>query len=407
MHCYCLTNLAVCSKSKLRGIAFDGKHGDSTTNHHHSASGCNTQILFASASKFPSFAQSDSQEELESIRSWKSTSARAKEAEIVYKSPSSLDANAFVEVKRRIHGWHTLGIVGGPTKSIYHGVFQIDEKTGIVDPYALGPSEYIRTMATVALCLSSMIEQRSRPYRDGLPPSATSSDTPMRFLHMGYGSGSLMRFLRNSIPNSQHTAIDLDPTVANAAVELGLLDSSSPDEALLVGDALEYADAKSTELPTRFHGVCIDVFDGANLMPPGFYSIPFLENLRDNLLETDGCAFVIHNFHVGTESLTGQLEDAMNSYRTVFGSSSIKTSKDNNADSEYDLLHHSLYLVDSLNTNNHGGNTILIAIFNANDDDEATRTKTQSWLELANIATKRWKEKRFDLACRIENARPF
>ena len=355
---------------------------------------CNTLALLVSP--LPSFTINDSEKELESIRSWKSTSARAKEAEIVYRAPSALDDNAFVEVRKRINGWHTLGIVGGRTKSIYHGVFKKDDKTGLVEPYALGPSEYIRAMASVVLCLSAV----------------NAHDAPLRYLHMGYGSGSLMRFIRNAIPESQHVAIDLDPTVVEAAIELGLVDPASSCERLVVGDALEYPclETKEIDESTRFHGICIDVFDGANLMPSGFYSVPFLEKLRDNLLETDDtCGFVIHNFHVGTQQLEYQLEDAMEAYRNVFGTTSTKAEAANDdgttyGNPQYPLSHHSLYRVDSLNTNTRGGNTILIAVVNFGND---ASTNSSSWLELAALATEGWEEQCFDLASRIQHAQPF
>ena len=393
---------------------------------------CNIHILFASASAtpVPSFTINDSEKELESIRSWKSTSARAKEAEVVYRVPSALDDNAFVEVKKRINGWHTLGIIGGPTKSIYHGVFRKDETNGLVDPYALGPSEYIRAMASVALCLSTVNahDASTQSSKDHNPEDETQtqathgeyltlstttiSPTPLRFLHMGYGSGSLMRFLRLAIPESQHVAIDLDPTVVEAAIEFGLVDSVSSCETLVVGDALEYPclETKETDESNRFHGVCIDVFDGANLMPPGFYAVPFLEKLRYNLLEKDGCAFVIHNFHVGTERLETQLEDAMESYRTVFGTTSANEAANEDGTTKnnphHTLSRYSLYRVDSLNTNNHGGNTILIAIANSGDN-VLVSSNNSSWLELAALAMEGWEEKRFDIASRIEHLRPF
>ncbi len=393
---------------------------------------CNIHILFASTSPLPSFTINDSEKELESIRSWKSTSAKAKEAEVVYRAQSALDDNAFVEVKKRINGWHTLGVVGGPTKSIYHGVFRKDETNGLVDPYALGPSEYIRTMASVAMCLSAVNAHDAKKNSSGdhnpdnlsetqqenshaeYPTQSTITifPTPLSFLHMGYGSGSLMRFLRRAIPESQHLAIDLDPTVVEAAVDLGLVDPISSCETLVVGDALEYPclETKKTDESNRFHGVCIDVFDGANLMPPGFYAVPFLEKLRDNLLATDGCAFVIHNFHVGTERLETQLEDAMESYRTVFGTTSAKGAENEDGTTQtipqHTLLQHSLYRVDSLNTNNHGGNTILIAIAK-NFGDDVVSTNNSNWLELVALAMKGWEEKRFDLSSRIEHVRPF
>ena len=354
---------------------------------------CNTLALLVSP--LPSFTINDSEKELESIRSWKSTSARAKEAEIVYRAPSALDDNAFVEVRKRINGWHTLGIVGGRTKSIYHGVFKKDDKTGLVEPYALGPSEYIRAMASVVLCLSAV----------------NAHDAPLRYLHMGYGSGSLMRFIRNAIPESQHVAIDLDPTVVEAAIELGLVDPASSCERLVVGDALEYPclETKEIDESTRFHGICIDVFDGANLMPSGFYSVPFLEKLRDLLETDDTCGFVIHNFHVGTQQLESQLEDAMKSYRDVFGTTSTTAEAANDDGTtygtpQYPLSHHSLYRVDSLNTNTRGGNTILIAVVNFGND---ASTNSSSWLELAALATERWEEQCFDFASRIQHAQPF
>ena len=93
--------------------------------------------------------------------------------------------------------------------------------------------------------------------------------------------------------------------MVEAAIELGLVDPASSCERLVVGGALEYPclETKEIDESTRFHGICIDVFDGANLMPPGFYSVPFLEKLRDNLLKTEGtCGFVIHNFHTSEPS---------------------------------------------------------------------------------------------------------
>lgn len=230
---------------------------------------------------------------------------------------------------------------------------------------------------------------------------------------MGYGSGSLMRFLRRAIPHSQHVAIDLDPTVADAAMDLGLVDPASTYETLVVGDALEYHGLDSTQdmdETTRFQCVCIDVFDGANLMPAGFYAVPFLENLRDSLLETSGCSYVVHNFHVGTERLETQLEDAMESYRTVFGSTSAKE-VENDEDTrmksaQQGFSRYSLYRVDSLNTNNYGGNTILIATI-ANSSGNEFSTNDNSWMELAELAMERWEEKRFDLVSRIEQIRPF
>lgn len=374
-----------------------------------------TMLLFAAPSSVLNNINknnNDSDEELSSVRSWKSTSATASSAKIVYIAPSLLDSNASVQVKERTDGWHTLGIVGGPTKSIYHGVFQKNAATGLVDPSALGPSEYVRTMASAALSLAV---------------ASTTPPSPMRFLHMGYGSGSLMRLLRHVVPESRHEAIELDPTVVEAASELGLFDPDSPCERVLVGDALAYRNndegrgdepgprsyenerSSSTQEHSRFHGICIDVFDGENLMPSGFYSVPFLQRMYEDVLveisprgggdesqneieneNESNLAFVIHNFHVGNEKLEQQLQQAMAAYRTVFGNNDL----------------HSLYRVDSLNTNNHGGNVILIAIKKINDDTDDGGA-TRSFLELAGLANETWKNTRFDVAFRMDRVRPF
>jgi hypothetical protein len=390
--------------------------------------------------RLPLFAGlSDSEEELESVRSWKSTSSMAAFAKVVFRAPSLLDAEAFVEVKRRTDGWHTLGIVGGPTKSIYHGVFRTDEITGKVDPSALGPSEYIRTMASAALCLSAAhpihatVNDNNRPLQShwnkaeeaeaeaeaaDSSPSPPPPPSPQRFLHMGYGTGSLMRFLEHTLPESHHETIELDSTVVEAAIELGLWNPSSPRGTVVVGDALEvrrsdsYSDSDGNAHSPGFRGVCIDVFDGANLMPPGFYAVPFLENVRDRLLARDDecCSFCLHNFHVGTERLEAQLKDAMESYRTVFGRSGALNQDDGTTEHSRGVLQHSLYKIDSLNTNNHGGNTILIAIQTNGSSNDLARTTGSScngWADLAALATDRWNATRFDVTSRIAHAEPF
>ena len=423
----------------------------------------------------------DSEEELASIQSWRSTSATAASAQIVYSAPSFLDCNATVQVKERAEGWHTLGIIGGPTKSIYHGVFQKNGTTGLVDPYALGPSEYIRTMASAALCLAAstsatatttstnavrneqlqQTQQQQKQQQQQQPP-------PLRFLHMGYGSGSLMRLLRHIIPNSQHVAMELDPTVVEAAAELGLFDptasssDSKNDERVLVGDALTYQlssssscnnsysyssksnsnsnsnndhDQEQRRRRRRFDGICIDVFDGQNLMPSEFYSVQFLKRMYEDILvssddddddDDDGrrIAFMVHNFHVGNEKLALQLEDAMSAYRNVFGGEKDVVdgvNKGSYCRRSSGTSSCTLYKVDSLNTNNHGGNVILIAIKkndNDNGNGNAAAAAVESTtgvvedaailMELASQANGRWgKNIRFDVASRIKDARQF
>ena len=316
-------------------------------------------------------------------------------------------------------------------------MFRKDEVTGKVDPYALGPSEYTRTMASVALCLSAVCG--TSMYSNINSTSESNTTIPLRFLHMGYGAGSLMRFLGKAIPESKHVAIDLDPTVVDAAVQLDLLDAQC--EQLVVGDALEYSllsslpSSKLSLSSPRFHSVCIDVFDGSNIMPPGFYSVPFLEKIYKDLLQqqqesgdSDNYTFVIHNFHIGTKRLAVQLKDAMASYRSVFGSGANASyccnDDDHNDDNGEDpndehsnhynkqqtgqsRVQHLLYKVDSLSTNNHGGNTILIAILQNTQNNKNTNAQTLSLLELAALAREQWGFERFNIASRITNAQPF
>ena len=82
-------------------------------------------------------------------------------------------------------------------------------------------------------------------------------------------------------------------------------------------------------------------------MPPGFYSVPFLEKIYKDLLQqqqesgdSDNYTFVIHNFHIGTKRLAVQLKDAMASYRSVFGSGANASyccnDEDHNDDNEED-----------------------------------------------------------------------
>lgn len=308
----------------------------------------------------------DSEEELASIESWRSTSKNAKHATIVYSAPSSLDANATLQVKQRSDGWHTVGIVGGPTKSIYHGVFRKEKAR--IDPFALGPSEYIRTMASAVLTMSSKNNRR------------------WRFLHMGYGSGSLPRLLKEILPNSYHESIDVDPVVADAAVALGLVDPSDPNEQLVTGDAIAYG--LKEPRPEPFDGICIDVFDAENLMPSRFYSVCFLRRMRNDILCSTrkdinaSSRFVVHNFHVGNKKLAVQLEDALVSYRTVFGEGNV-------------------YIVNSLNNNKGGGNTVLIAVLESEGD-----TCSMDLQQIALRANQEWKKARFDISSRMKHVRP-
>jgi hypothetical protein len=266
----------------------------------------------------------DSVEEHASMESWQCTTTVS--SHLIWEAPSMLDPTATLEIRQRQHGWHTMGIVGGMTKSIYHGVYQVDGD-GRIDPEAVGPSEYLRTMASLAV--SATMGREDTNY-------------PSRFLHFGLGAGSLVRLLAHSIPESKHVAVELDTTVVTAANDLGLV--QPPNQRIVAGDALAYCRLDDSEEP--FDCICIDVFDGNNRLPSDFYSISFLERLRDTLLENDG--HVIHNFHTGNAKLSRQLEDAVTAYRSVFPN---------------------CHVVSSLDSKPNGGNTVILASLN---QDEST-----------------------------------
>ena len=73
-------------------------------------------------------------------------------AKLLFSQPSSLDKSAMVEVKERPGGWYTLGIAGGATKSIYHGIYKLktDENGQRVAEHSVLVAEHLRTMASVA-----------------------------------------------------------------------------------------------------------------------------------------------------------------------------------------------------------------------------------------------------------------
>jgi hypothetical protein len=257
----------------------------------------------------------DSEEEHASQASWRATSGTAATARVVLALPSSLDTDATVEVRERPGGWRTVGIVGGATKSIYHAVYKVDTE-GRVDARVV-VSETLKTMAALALAT--------------LTTRKEGEDTE-RFLHYGYGAGTLPRLLAHHAVDSHHLAVELDTGVV-AAAEL-LLPAQS-NIRIQAGDALAYCRTDDAEKP--FDCVCIDVFDGSNLVPHEFYSTKFLVRLRDNILAPSG--FVVHNFHSGGKKRGLQLEQAAAAYSSVF-----KT----------------CWWVDSLDSKANAGNAILL-----------------------------------------------
>ena len=294
----------------------------------------------------------DSEEEHASQASWRATSGTAATARVVLAVPSSLDADATVEVRERPDGWRTVGIVGGATKSIYHAVYKVDSE-GRADARVV-VSETLKTMAALALATLTTQEEGGTA----------------RFLHYGYGAGTLPRLLAHHAVDSHHLAVELDNGVVTAAKIV----PAHPNIRIQAGDALAYC---RTEAEKPFDCVCVDVFDGSNLVPHEFYSTEFLLQLRDNILAPSG--FVVHNFHSGGKKRGLQLEQAAAAYSSVF-----KT----------------CWWVDSLDSKANAGNSILLGTNFPLDDDSIGNFLSESALKVQGKYGLR-----FDSLSRVQGAR--
>lgn len=317
--------------------------------------------------------KNDSDEAISDADAWKATGGDGKSEALVYKAQSSLDPHAMVEVKERPGGWCTLGIVGGSTKSIRHGNFKMVKENGdyIIDSSVMA-YEYLRSMAAMALV--------GLEYRRAHPDDNTDNDTAnLSCLYLGYGAGSLTRFMANLMPNSKHVAIELDEGVVSAAHQCGLLEHSlsSPHHGepieLLVGDALTYRRSESSD---PFDIVFVDIFDDENILPPGFYCTEFLsEVVYQNHLGGRQSGIVVHNFHTSGKARSSQLADAIKSYRSIF--STVLT-------------------VESIDSRHTGGNTILLASNNRRLD---ASSETLSW-RLAGMMAQQRSGVNFDVVAR-------
>mmetsp|Transcript_54393 Transcript_54393/g.132022 ORF Transcript_54393/g.132022 Transcript_54393/m.132022 type:complete len:550 (+) Transcript_54393:511-2160(+) len=330
----------------------------------------------------------DSDSEVKSKESWRSSYTNR--SKVLFSTPSSFDPSSTnVEVIERLRGWRTVGTStdGGDSstkkrRSIYHGFYKADHHLGMPDPHAY-VSEYIKTMAVVALALS-----QPPPQQEELSSTVEKQNKTRRILHFGFGAGTLVRFLAyHGSPNySRHLAIELDEGVVKASNELQLLSLRSSGDGrsirriddninieLRCGDALEYRN--DDEHP--FDCICIDVFDDELAVPPTFYSTDFLERLRDDIL-SDSSSCVIQNFHSGGKKRTKILNDAIAAYRRVFDTCVV---------------------IKSLDSKIHAGNTILVGTKLKLEDDDGTTDLVEKALRCEASY-----ELPFDAIARIQNA---
>lgn len=306
------------------------------------------------------------------VDAWKATGGVGKIETLVYKAPSSLDPHAVVEVKERSGGWCTLGIVGGTTKSIRHGNFKMVEGEGgrFIDSSVMA-YEYLRSMA--AMSLVGLEYRRAHPDDN----DDDSAETNLSCLYLGYGAGSLSRFMANLIPRSKHVAIELDEGVVSAAHQCKLLQHSTSSDSepieLQLGDALTYRRSENND---PFDIVFIDIFDDENILPPEFYSTKFLDDVvYQNHLGGRPDGIVVHNFHTNGKARSSQLVDAIKNYRSIFSTT---------------------LTVESVDSRHTGGNTILLATNKRRLD---ASSETLSWRR-AGMMAQQFSGVNFDVVAR-------
>jgi hypothetical protein len=266
-----------------------------------------TSLLQYAASGGPPL---DSESSFSTTSSWRSTSGTASSAKLIFSQHSSMDLNAIVEVRERDSGWRTVGIVGGTNNpSIYHGIYKVD-RNGEAEPTAV-VSEFIKTMAVLSLAGQNFSKE----------------EKVLRFLHFGYGAGTLVRLLAHHVHNSQHIAVEIDSGVVDANNNLL---SSPPNVSLHVGDALEYEDTEP------FDCICIDVFDGNLKVPETFYSEEYFAHLSKNLLTPKG--ILVQNFHSGGKKRRLVLEKAAAAASFVFAESCWVESLDSKVNAGNSIL---------------------------------------------------------------------
>ena len=222
--------------------------------------------------------------------SW--ASARAVAGRPIYSRPSEVSSDTLVEVHAHAAGWRSLVFISD--KVGIQSVVKFDDKTGMADPMAIA-NDYLKTMVAVT--------------------AAARADEPLeRLLVLGMGAGSLPSLLSRCCPEALTIdAVELDGTVAEAAC--GPMGLDTRRVAVHVDDALVWLGRRAQGEPARYDVIFIDIFDGSNRTPEGFYSEDFMRNLRACLSPR---GMVVHNLHSGSGDLDRRLDDACKAYSAAF-----------------------------------------------------------------------------------------
>jgi len=242
----------------------------------------------------------DRQSGVDWVSSWQSTSGSAASAKLIISAPSSLNSNATVEIRERSHGWRTVGLIGGSTKSIYHAVYKVDPETGMVEPEAV-VSDYITVMAESFL--AAVKYQRETGLR------VDDESKRFRLLHLGFGGGTLLRLLAHRLVGCNQKAVELDEGVVAVSSS-----SMIPNVEVCVGDASKIQLGANEQ---AWDGIFIDIFDEYNQLPSIFYSMEYLRHLRDTLVVPEK-GIVVLNLHSGGKKRQSQIDEAHQSFLQVF-----------------------------------------------------------------------------------------
>lgn len=262
-----------------------------------------TPLSLATLISVPPATPSDDPLDTRFSDSW--ASARGVAGRVVSSRASTLDPAVRVEVHEYAARWRTLVFANtqNPSGNSIQSVVQMQADSTLCDARAVG-SDYVKTMVALAFAVLAL--------RDGGRLAAAPS--PPCFACLGMGAGSIPSFLRHYAPSSSIEVVELDASVAEAAVtDLGL-DASGMT--VRVADALDWAHAR-TSSSRSLDAVFVDIFSAEdNGTPEPFLEPRFLADVRASLAPG---GVVVSNFHTTSVTSRAQLERVVAAYAQAFG----------------------------------------------------------------------------------------